>query len=92
MTAILNPKNELTSKKDARSTKGDEIRNEKVIPIGSPAEVNPINSGILEHEQNGVIVPKSAPIIFPVTPLNLPKFFLYALEGRSSEYTNFNKQ
>jgi len=42
---------------------GDEIRNENVTPSGKPALVNPINSGIDEHEQNGVTVPKSAAII-----------------------------
>ena len=33
---------------DARSTKGDEIRKEKVTPIGKPALVKPINIGIEE--------------------------------------------
>ena len=45
---------------DAKSTKGDEIRNENVTASGNPALVNPMNRGIDEQEQKGVIVPKSA--------------------------------
>ena len=32
--------------KDAKSTRGDDIKNENVIEIGIPAEVNPIKRGI----------------------------------------------
>jgi hypothetical protein len=46
---------------DARSTRGDEIKNENVTPTGNPAFVNPIKIGIDEHEQNGVTVPNNAP-------------------------------
>ena len=53
---------------DARSTRGDDIRNEKVTPTGSPALVKPMNIGIEEHEQNGVIVPNKAPIILAPVP------------------------
>ncbi|MPM61331.1 hypothetical protein SDC9_108189 [bioreactor metagenome] len=45
---------------DPKSTKGEEIRNAKVRPSGSPAEVNPMNSGMEEQEQNGVTVPSKA--------------------------------
>ena len=31
---------------EARSTSGDEMRNENVVPSGSPALVKPMNSGI----------------------------------------------
>jgi hypothetical protein len=48
---------------EARSTRGDEIKNENVTPTGSPALVNPMNNGIEEQEQNGVIVPNKAPAI-----------------------------
>lgn len=41
---------------------GDEIKNEKVTPTGSPALVNPIKSGMEEQEQKGVTVPNSAAI------------------------------
>jgi hypothetical protein len=51
-----------------RSTIGEEIRKENVTPSGSPALVNPINSGIDEHEQNGVTVPSNAPMIFAPIP------------------------
>ncbi len=36
---------------DAKSTSGDDIKNEKVTPIGRPALVKPINKGIEEQEQ-----------------------------------------
>ena len=39
---------------------GEEIRKENVTPSGSPALVNPMNSGMDEQEQNGVTVPSSA--------------------------------
>ena len=35
---------------------------------GKPALVNPINSGIEEHEQNGVTVPSRAAMIFAHMP------------------------
>ena len=44
----------------AKSTMGEEIRKEKVTPRGSPALLNPINSGMEEQEQKGVTVPSSA--------------------------------
>ena len=47
---------------------GDEIRNEKVTPSGSPALVNPINSGMDEQEQNGVTVPSRAAMQFAQIP------------------------
>jgi hypothetical protein len=45
---------------EPRSTIGEEMRNEKVTPTGSPAEVKPIKSGMEEQEQKGVTVPSSA--------------------------------
>ena len=51
-----------------KSTIGDEIRNEKVTPSGSPALVNPINSGMDEQEQNGVTVPSRAAMQFAQIP------------------------
>jgi hypothetical protein len=51
-----------------RSTIGDEIRNENVTPSGSPALVNPIKTGMEEHEQKGVTVPSKAPTMFAPTP------------------------
>ena len=44
------------------------MRNENVTPSGSPALVNPINSGIDEHEQNGVTVPSKAAMQFAPMP------------------------
>lgn len=39
--------------REPRSTRGDEIRKENVIPTGNPALVNPIKRGIEEQEQKG---------------------------------------
>ena len=40
-----------------------------MTPTGSPARVKPINNGIEEHEQNGVIVPSNAPMILALNRL-----------------------
>jgi hypothetical protein len=39
-------------------TKGEVIKNAKVTPSGIPPFTKPINKGIEEQEQNGVIAPK----------------------------------
>ena len=67
--AIFHHRKDIKTKNEAKSTKGEDIKKLNVIPIGNPALVNPINIGILEHEQNGVSVPSKAPKIFPLTPL-----------------------
>ena len=41
-------------------TKGELIRKANVTPRGMPAPTKPINSGIDEQEQKGVITPKRA--------------------------------
>mgnify|MGYP000837605250 CR=1 FL=1 len=63
--------------REPRSTRGDEIRKENVIPTGNPALVNPIKRGIEEQEQKGVTVPKSAAKIFADKPRNLDKTVSY---------------
>ena len=50
------PKNMATA---TSFTKGDVIKNEKVTPNGIPPFTKPINSGIDEQEQKGVIAPKN---------------------------------
>ena len=72
----------ISSTRLPRSTIGDEIRNENVTPSGRPALVKPINSGIDEHEQNGVTVPRSAAMILAPKPLNLPSSFLLLSGGK----------
>lgn len=67
---------------DAKSTRGEEIKKEKVVPIGSPALVNPIKSGIEEQEQKGVTVPSKAANVFDVTPVYFPKIFLVLSGGK----------
>ena len=61
---------------------GEEIRKEKVTPSGSPALVNPINSGMEEQEQNGVTVPRRAANIFAHIPLQLPSIFFVLSGGK----------
>ena len=70
------------SSTEAKSTSGDDIRNENVTPMGNPAFVKPINNGMEEHEQNGVTVPSSAPNIFALTPLTLPSIFFVRSGGK----------
>jgi len=60
----------------------EDIKKENVIPSGSPAEVNPINIGILEQLQNGVMVPSNAPNIFPLIPFIPPRIFLVLSGGK----------
>lgn len=67
---------------EAKSTNGDEIKNENVTPMGKPELVNPINKGIEEQEQKGVIVPKSAAIILALTPVMLPRIFFVLSGGK----------
>jgi hypothetical protein len=61
---------------EAISTSGEDIKNEKVIPNGSPAFVKPIKIGIDEQEQKGVTVPRSAPNILPLKPPNFDNICL----------------
>lgn len=58
------------------------------MPTGNPALVKPIKIGTLEQEQNGVTVPSSAAIIFPVKP---SKFVLSFLVENTTEYMISNK-
>jgi hypothetical protein len=59
---------------------GEDIRKENVTPIGSPALVNPMNSGMDEQEQNGVTVPSNAARMLAGSPVNLPRI-LFVLSG-----------
>lgn len=68
--------------REPRSTRGDEIRKENVIPTGNPALVNPIKRGIEEQEQKGVTVPKSAAKIFAYKPRNLDKICFVRSGGK----------
>ena len=81
-TDIFIPKKLANKSSDAKSTIGEDIKNEKVTPNGKPALVNPINIGILEQEQNGVTVPSNAAIQFAPIPLNLPNIFLLRSGGK----------
>lgn len=80
--AIFTPKNDINISRDAKSTRGEDIKNEKVIPTGRPADVNPINIGMLEQLQKGVIVPSNAPIMFPFIPFILPSIFFVLSGGK----------
>jgi len=72
----------MSNTNEPKSTIGEDIRNEKVTPNGSPALVKPINKGIDEQEQNGVTVPSKAAIIFAPIPLNLPRILLVLSGGK----------
>jgi len=50
--------------------------------MGNPALVKPMNKGMDEQEQNGVIVPSKAPNRFPQIPVNLPRIFLDLSGGK----------
>jgi len=45
---------------------GEAIKKEKVMPRGTPACIKPKNSGMAEHEQNGVIMPSKEAKTLPV--------------------------
>lgn len=52
------------------------------MPTGNPALVKPIKIGTLEQEQNGVTVPSSAAIIFPVKPSKCVKIHFVFSGGK----------
>jgi hypothetical protein len=81
-TATFHPKILISRTSEPRSTIGEEIRNENVTPSGSPALVNPMNSGIEEQEQNGVTVPSKAATIRAPRPVNLPRIILLRYGGK----------
>ena len=76
------PINEVNINIEAKSTRGEDIRNENVTPNGNPAEVKPINIGMLEQLQKGVIVPSSAPNRLPFIPRMPPRIFLVLSGGK----------
>jgi hypothetical protein len=67
---------------EAKSTNGEDIKNENETPIGSPALVKPMNNGMEEQEQKGVTVPSKAARIFAGSPVNLPKIFFVLSGGK----------
>ena len=58
------------------------MRKEKVVPKGSPALVNPMNKGIEEQEQKGVMVPRKAERRLALIPWNRPKIFFVLSGGK----------
>ena len=72
----------ISKTKDPRSTIGDDIKNENVTPKGSPADVNPMKSGIEEQEQKGVTVPSKAATKFAPIPLKCPNILLLRSGGK----------
>ena len=67
---------------EPRSTKGEDIKKEKVTPTGSPAFVKPINIGIDEQLQKGVTVPSKALKILAFIPLKFPSIFFVLSGGK----------
>ena len=82
ITANSLPKNDISISIEATSTIGEEIKKAKVIPSGSPALVKPIKIGILEQEQKGVTVPRSAAIAAPFTPVKPVRIRLVRSGGK----------
>lgn len=82
MTATFAPKILINNTNEPKSTIGEEIKKENVTPIGKPALVNPMNSGMDEHEQNGVTVPSKAAIVFAPIPLKRPRIFRLRSGGK----------
>jgi hypothetical protein len=66
----------------AKSTSGEEIRNENVTPTGRPAFVKPMKRGMDEQEQKGVIVPIKAPKAFAHIPFTRLKIFFVRSGGK----------
>ena len=81
--ATFIPIKEASKIKDAISIIGEANKKEKVTPSGSPLDVKPINSGMLEQLQKGVIPPRQALKIFPAIPLTFPKTFFVFSGGKN---------
>ena len=58
-TVACSPKDPKNIATATSFTKGEVMRNASVTPSGMPPFTNPMNSGIDEQEQNGVIAPKT---------------------------------
>ena len=82
ITANPLPKNDISISMEAISTIGEEIKKANVIPRGSPARVKPIKIGMLEQEQKGVTVPRSAAITAPFTPVKPVRMRLVLSGGK----------
>ena len=80
--AIFQPKMLVSSTREPKSTKGEEIRKEKDTPKGRPALVNPMNKGMEEQEQNGVTVPSKAESALALMPLYLPNILRVRCGGK----------
>jgi hypothetical protein len=62
INVIFQPNIAGKSAKEASFTNGEDIKNAKVTPIGTPALRKPMKRGIEEQEQNGVTTPNIAAI------------------------------
>ena len=61
---------------------GEATRKEKVVPSGTPASRKPINKGIAEQVQNGVIIPRSDANTLPEYFLSPDSTFLIFYGGK----------
>ena len=80
MAVTLNPNRPQSSATATSFTIGAAIKNDSVTPSGTPASTKPMNSGIAEHEQNGVTVPRRAASKLPADSL-LPDSIRLVLSG-----------
>ena len=62
---------------------GEAIRKEKVTPRGTPASINPRNSGIAEQVQNGVIMPSKEAKILPTNSFLCESIFFIFDGGKN---------
>ena len=72
-------------------TIGEEMRNEKVTPNGTPASTNPIKRGTAEQEQNGVTIPSSAASMFPINSFLCDSIFFVFSGGKYARMTATTK-
>ena len=77
---ILGPSKAGNNKSEDSLTSGELIRKVKVTPSGIPAERKPMNKGIEEQEQKGVIAPSIAARRYskPYHLLELRIFFTFS--------------
>jgi hypothetical protein len=81
MTAIFQPKRLKSMISIISLTSGDAMRNENVIPSGTPDSRKLINKGIAEQEQNGEITPKSPARQFAIIGCIRVNTFLIFVSG-----------
>lgn len=86
MTPIFQPNRPKSIITATSLIKGAAIRKEKVTPRGIPLSTKPMNSGMAEHEQKGVMIPNVPASILPVNKDFPSKAFL-VFSGEKNDLT-----